>query len=217
MAEKFTSLFLGFDGTLINSLYSICSALNLTFEKYGLKRMPDDEIFQLAAYSNEIFVEKCLEILEKRLPLKKKQDKTEKDVFVKEFSANFESLCFDQVMMFPGFAFLLENLMLKDVKLAVFSSKPEQITRRILAYFDADEFFDGFFFTGQKDCRICLPPAFEVEKTLFAGCFDWEFELMKKNGFAVCKVKNPLMDEFFPSRFKCDFYAEKPADLLSFF
>ena len=58
MAEKFTSLFLGFDGTLINSLYSICSALNLTFEKYGLKRMPDDEIFQLAAYSNEIFVEK---------------------------------------------------------------------------------------------------------------------------------------------------------------
>ena len=57
----------------------------------------------------------------------------------------------------------------------------------------------------------------EVEKTLFAGCFDWEFELMKKNGFAVCKVKNPLMDEFFPSRFKCDFYAEKPADLLSFF
>ena len=70
MAEKFTSLFLGFDGTLINSLYSICAALNLTFEKYGLKRMPDDEIFQLAAYSNEIFVEKCLEILEKRLALK---------------------------------------------------------------------------------------------------------------------------------------------------
>ena len=217
MAEKFTGLILGFDGTVVNSLYSICAALNLTFEKYGLKRMQNEEIFQVAAYSNEIFVEKCLEMLEKHLALKKMQDKIEKEVFVKDFFDNFETICLDQVMMVPGIANLLENLMLKDVKLAVFSSKPENITRRILAYFDADEFFDGFFFTGREDCRICLPPACEAGKTLFAGCFDWEFGQMRKKGFAVCKVKNPLIDEFVPAGFECDFYVEKPADLLRFF
>ncbi len=115
---KFKAVIFDFDGTLVDTLKDIADSMNQVLTDNGLTAIPLDNYRKLVGSGIDELVRKCLpdEMLNDDQLLKKLTDD-----FRKQYAVSWDSHC----RLFFGIKELLDQLELKEIPKAIFSSKDE--------------------------------------------------------------------------------------------
>lgn len=113
------------DGTLVDTLADVASAMNHTLATHALPQHRPDDYRRFIGEGVERLVERALPAAE--------LDLARKDAVVAEFRAYYAEHLLDQSTPYPGVPELLAALTRRRVPMCVLSNKPDPATRRIIA------------------------------------------------------------------------------------
>ncbi|QTQ10865.1 HAD-IA family hydrolase [Treponema parvum] len=128
------------DGVIIDSAADMAEAVNVTLEHFGLKRIDEQTAVSFVGNGAKKLIERSLACsLETQSALEPEKIDAVLDWYVSYYAEH----ALERTVLYPLFAYLIERLMIKGIRMAVVSNKPQNITRDILSYFDIDEYFDA--------------------------------------------------------------------------
>lgn len=133
-AMKFKGIIFDLDGTLVNSLEDISDAMNTVLEKLNYPTHTYD------AY--QYFIGSGLRnLVSKALPSSNNTESEIEDCF-QNMIEEYRKICTFKTKPYKGIVELLDNLKSQNLKLAVFSNKADELTKKIVTeifpdYFDA--------------------------------------------------------------------------------
>ena len=113
------------DGTLADTLADLAAAVNQALAQVGCPTHP------LASY--RYFVgDGARNLIQRVLPA----DRLNLiEPVLALMRAHYDAHCFDQTRLYPGIAELVDELRRRGLKLAVLSNKPDEFTKRMIAYY----------------------------------------------------------------------------------
>jgi len=129
------------DGTLLNSLEDIADAANATLEKHRLKPHPID--------SYRYFIGDGLQILIERIVPEQYRKKEKITMLMETFKEFYQDNWYKKSRPYDGIKSMLDTLLNRGVKLAVFSNKPHHFTELTVKWFFPFHIFS--WVQGQKD------------------------------------------------------------------
>ncbi|KFE62527.1 HAD family hydrolase [Hyalangium minutum] len=130
------------DGTLVDSLADIATAMNHSLTQHGLPLHSVDEYRHFVGEGVMVLVRKALPPDREDLAAS----------VLAAYRAYYEEHLFDQTHVFPGIPAVLAQLAAENVRLAVLSNKADVFTRRLV-----DGFFPGVPFTSIYGERAGVP------------------------------------------------------------
>jgi phosphoglycolate phosphatase len=143
--NRFHAVLFDLDGTLADTLADLANAVNHALAALGCSPHP------LAAY--RYFVgDGARNLMLRTLPADRKDLA---DHALRLMRTYYAAHCFDETRLYPGVADLVSELIRRKIKVAVFSNKPDEFTRRMVAHYFPGIAFDAVH--GQRD-RMPLKP-----------------------------------------------------------
>jgi phosphoglycolate phosphatase len=129
---KYKGIIFDLDGTLVNSLEDISDAMNnvLTNLNYPTYTYDAYQYFIGSGLRN---------LVSKALPASNNSE-DEIEICFENMIAEYREICTLKTKPYAGIVELLDNLISKDIKLAVFSNKADELTKKI-----ASEIFPNYF------------------------------------------------------------------------
>ncbi|UUF15922.1 MULTISPECIES: HAD family hydrolase [Flavobacterium] len=173
---KFKGIIFDLDGTLVNSLEDISDAMNIVLKSLNYPTHTYD--------TYQYFIGSGLRnLVSKALPITNNSD--DQIEICLEFMVNeYRKSCTLKTKPYEGILELLDNLTSQNIKLAVFSNKADELTKKI-----ASEIFPDYFDTavGLSTETLKKPNPFEAveisknwnlkpEEILFAGDSDIDMQ-----------------------------------------
>ncbi|SHL47532.1 HAD family hydrolase [Flavobacterium saccharophilum] len=148
---KYKGIIFDLDGTLVNSLEDISDAMNtvLTNLNYPTHTYDAYQYFIGSGLRN---------LVSKALPASNNSE-NEIEVCFENMIAEYREICTLKTKPYAGIVELLDNLVSRDIKLAVFSNKADELTKKI-----ASEIFPNYFNTavGLSSETLKKPNPFEA-------------------------------------------------------
>ncbi len=148
---KYKGIIFDLDGTLVNSLEDISDAMNnvLTNLNYPTHTYDAYQYFIGSGLRN---------LVSKALPASNNSE-NEIEVCFENMIAEYREICTLKTKPYAGIVELLDNLVSRDIKLAVFSNKADELTKKI-----ASEIFPDYFNTavGLSTEALKKPNPFEA-------------------------------------------------------
>ncbi len=148
---KFKGIIFDLDGTLVNSLEDISDAMNnvLTDLNYPTHTYDAYQYFIGSGLRN---------LVSKALPASNNSE-DEIEVCFENMIAKYREICTLKTKPYAGIVELLDDLVSRDIKLAVFSNKADELTKKI-----ASEIFPDYFNTavGLSTEALKKPNPFEA-------------------------------------------------------
>ncbi|HJY13522.1 MAG TPA: HAD family hydrolase [Flavobacterium sp.] len=148
---KFKGIIFDLDGTLVNSLEDISDAMNnvLTNLNYPTHTYDAYQYFIGSGLRN---------LVSKALPASNNSD-NEIEICFENMIAEYREVCTLKTKPYAGIVELLDDLVSRDIKLAVFSNKADELTKKI-----ASEIFPDYFNTavGLSTEALKKPNPFEA-------------------------------------------------------
>lgn len=120
------------DGTLIDSVPDIATALNRCLQNEGRETLPDDGVAKLVGGGARELVARALGAA---------TPSTETDRVLKDFLAFYEAEPVALTRLYPGAREVLDSLRDAGLPLAICTNKPEPLTRLILDRLDLAAYF----------------------------------------------------------------------------
>lgn len=148
---KYKGIIFDLDGTLVNSLEDISDAMNNVLNSLNYPTHTYD------AY--QYFIGSGLRnLVSKALPASNNSE-NEIEVCFENMIAEYREICTMKTKPYAGIVELLDNLVSRDIKLAVFSNKADELTKKI-----ASEIFPEYFNTavGLSTEALKKPNPFEA-------------------------------------------------------
>jgi phosphoglycolate phosphatase len=125
------------DGTLLNTLDDLGNAFNRVLEKNNLPTHSIDKYRYFIGEGAVVLTERALpEELRNEILIKK---------YLKEFLADYSENYFIDTKPYDGIHDLLEELVKREIKTAVFSNKPQEATDRCVKRFFRNHRFQAVF------------------------------------------------------------------------
>lgn len=126
------------DGTLLNTIYDIGDSLNHILTKHGLPERTYEEYITFVCNGSRKLVERAAE----------NASVSEIDVILEEYNAYYSENYSNKTSPYDGIPELLKKLAEKEIKLGVYSNKPDNIVKSL-----AEKHFPGVFTAvrGQTD------------------------------------------------------------------
>jgi len=133
------------DGTLLNTIYDIGDSLNHILTKHGLPERTYEEYITFVCNGSRKLVERAAE----------NASVSEIDVILEEYNAYYSENYSNKTSPYDGISELLKKLAEKEIKLGVYSNKPDNIVKSL-----AEKHFPGVFTAvrGQTD-SVPVKPA----------------------------------------------------------
>ena len=148
---KYKGIIFDLDGTLVNSLEDISDAMNnvLTNLNYPTHTYDAYQYFIGSGLRN---------LVSKALPASNNSD-NEIEICFENMIAEYREVCTLKTKPYAGIVELLDDLVSRDIKLAVFSNKADELTKKI-----ASEIFPDYFNTavGLSTEALKKPNPFEA-------------------------------------------------------
>ncbi|MET0944951.1 MAG: HAD family hydrolase [Flavobacterium sp.] len=148
---KYKGIIFDLDGTLVNSLEDISDAMNnvLTSLNYPTHTYDAYQYFIGSGLRN---------LVSKALPASNNSE-NEIEVCFENMIAEYREICTLKTKPYAGIVELLDDLVSRDIKLAVFSNKADELTKKI-----ASEIFPDYFNTavGLSTEALKKPNPFEA-------------------------------------------------------
>jgi phosphoglycolate phosphatase len=148
---KYKGIIFDLDGTLVNSLEDISDAMNnvLTTLNYPTHSYDAYQYFIGSGLRN---------LVSKALPASNNSE-DEIEVCFENMITKYREICTLKTKPYSGIVELLDNLVSRDIKLAVFSNKADELTKKIAA-----EIFPDYFNTavGLSSEKLKKPNPFEA-------------------------------------------------------
>jgi phosphoglycolate phosphatase len=126
------------DGTLLNTLEDIADSMNKALLENGLPQHP--------TYAYRYFVSDGVKTLARRATGFKEELAP---IVQKAYQSYYAAGCRNKTLPYDGVTIMLNGLFQRGLKLCVFSNKPHQDTRNVMAYYFPDIRFDAIL--GQKE------------------------------------------------------------------
>jgi len=165
------------DGTLVDTVQDITNALNYALKPYGIKSLSVSDTMKMVGEGISRLVEKVLSA--KKFHLKN-------DV-IKRFLEYYSEHLTDNSREYPYVAETLEHL--AKFKKAIISNKREDLSKKILEYFDLARYFDliiGSDTTGEKK-PSAVPLLYVIsqlgispEESIIVGDSEYDIEAGKR-------------------------------------
>ncbi|UUW10488.1 HAD family hydrolase [Flavobacterium plurextorum] len=169
---KFKGIIFDLDGTLVNSLHDISDAMNTVLENLNYPTHTYD--------TYQYFIGSGLRnLVSKALPSSNNKEE-QIEICFKMMIQEYRKICTSKTKPYDGIVELLENLTSQNIKLAVFSNKADELTKKI-----ASEIFPNHFdaAVGLSTEELKKPNPFEAieiskkwnlkpEEILFVGDSD---------------------------------------------
>jgi phosphoglycolate phosphatase len=209
----FDLLLFDLDGTLVDSLPDIASALNHALGAVGLEELPLDVVRGLVG-------EGVLRLVEKALTLQR-SDRDAGALARQVVAAYSEKPCV-KTRVFPGIEPLLVQLRGK-VRLAVLTNKVGSVARALLSELRLEDRFDAIVGEGDGHARKPSPDAAlaligrfgtSPQRTLMVGDGLPDLAMARAAGCPVAAVTWGYSERAALEAQRPDFLVEAPADLL---
>lgn len=110
------------DGTLVDSLADIATAMNHSLTQHGLPTHPIPEYRHYVGEGVKVLVRKAIPADQEAL----------QDSVLAVYRAYYAEHLFDRTVAFPGIPALLSQLAAEDVRLAVLSNKADAFTKKLV-------------------------------------------------------------------------------------
>lgn len=167
MDTKFNSFIFDLDGTLLNSLPDISSAVNCVLQRFGLPTHIED--------SYKYFVGNGIKVLaEKSLP--KNFDMNQFSDFLREVEIEYTARQVQSTIPYNGVMELLTSLNLSNIPISILSNKPDDITQTVVKYFFPSIHFHVVFGARANVARKPDPQAvFEIIDRIGLAASDFAF------------------------------------------
>jgi phosphoglycolate phosphatase len=181
-----TAVIFDLDGTLVDSLEDLATAMNLTLEHRGFPIHPVEAYKRLVGNGF-----RNLALLS--LP-EKARDTATVEIVHAEAASYYAKHCTDRTRPYAGVPQLLEALSAKKIPLAVLSNKPDELTRRVTsALFAAGSFAfvrgESELFPRKPDPASALDIAARLETqpsaTLYLGDSDVDMATARAAGMVA--------------------------------
>lgn len=198
--RQFNLYIFDLDGTLIDSLDDLSSAMNATLARYGISPVDRETVrrglgngaHNLVRHSFDATAPAGTELValvEGALP---------------EYRAEYEKRCTDKTQPYPGVVAWLEDLKHTGARLAVLTNKPEDLAVRILTALGLGSYFDYIY--GPESAgklkpdpagilRILEQTGTPPEQALMIGDSDIDVLTAQNAGIASCGITGGLGDE----------------------
>ena len=182
------------DGTLIDSLDDLTTAMNATLVRNGFPAVDRETVRRGIGNGARTLVSRTLAtaanvsetelvaLVERTLP---------------EYRTEYAKHCTDKTALYPGMREWLETLKKQGKRLTVLTNKPEDLAIRILKALDADSFFTCIFGpesagTLKPDpaglCRIMEKTGVAAERTIMIGDSSADIQTARNAGIACCAI-----------------------------
>lgn len=120
------------DGTLVDSIADISSAINSSLKKMGKPVHPQEAYYHMVGNGMKLLCQRALG----------ETNETEVQKLINLYQKEYLENCCINTYAYPGINVLLSELKSQDIKLAVLSNKPQEQTERVLAGIFPDNLFD---------------------------------------------------------------------------
>jgi len=132
------------DGVVIDSGADMAASVNATLDHFNMKRVPEQKIVSFVGNGARMLVIRSVNYSVQESGMDGADIPPEQmnrilDWYVEYYHAH----AVERTVLYPGFIDLVEHLLLHRIHMAVVSNKPVDITKKILGYFDIDEYFDA--------------------------------------------------------------------------
>lgn len=199
--DQFDLYIFDLDGTLIDSLDDLTTAMNATLTRYGFPAVDRETVRRgigngaknlvsrtLAAAANVSETE-LVALVERTLP---------------EYRAEYAKHCTDKTALYPGMREWLETLKQQGKHLAVLTNKPEDIAVRILNALEAASFFTCIF--GPESAGVLKPDPAGVtrimeitgvaaDRTILIGDSSVDINTARTAGIFSCGITGGIGNE----------------------
>src|SRR4051794_22816619 len=212
---RFDLLLFDLDGTLVDSLPDIASALNHALAAEGLRELPLDVVRDLVG-------EGVLRLVEKALVLQK----AERDAaaLARQVVAFYSQKPCVNTRVFPGVEAAVARLRDQELRLAVLTNKVGSVARDLLAELHMKDRFDAIVGEGDGHARKPSPDAAlaligqfgtSPTRTLMVGDGLPDLAMARAAGCAVAAVTWGYSDRGALEAQRPDFIVEAAAELLA--
>lgn len=132
------------DGVVIDSGADMAAAINATLEHFDMKQLPEQQIVSFVGNGARMLVMRSVKYS------LQDSDLSPADIssgcmnnILNWYVAYYNAHAIERTVLYPGYADLLEKFLFNGFHMAVVSNKPGEITRKILRYFDIEDYFDA--------------------------------------------------------------------------
>lgn len=175
------------DGTLIDSLGDIITAVNITLSKFNLQTLPDELIGSYVGEGVELLIKRS--IGEENMGLFKEA--------LNFYTETYNEQCLKSTFLFPGVIEVLEELKKRSINIALATNKSIGFTGSILRNLDVYKYFDIVLGPENVTNRKPHPEVIfnivekvkgELDTTLMVGDSKFDIICGKNAGICTCGV-----------------------------
>ena len=189
------------DGTLIDSLDDLTTAMNATLAHNGFPPVDRETVRRGIGNGARTLVSRTLataanvsetelvSLVERTLP---------------EYRAEYAKHCTEKTALYPGMREWLETLKQQGKRLAVLTNKPEDLAIRILKALDADSFFTCIY--GPESAGTLKPDPAGItlimektgstaDRTILIGDSSVDINTARNAGIACCAITGGIGDD----------------------
>ncbi len=130
------------DGTLVNTMGDLNTAVNFVLQKHGYKTVDQKDFIKMIGRGNENMI-RCA------LPDEKKNDREYVLSLRDEFFEYYKKHCADKSCLYDGIKELITNLKKEDILLAVVTNKAQIMTDELVPQLFSKNTFEAVI--GQRD------------------------------------------------------------------
>ncbi len=139
--EKLKTIIFDCDGVVINSSADIAKAVNMALNHFNMAALPEKDLVSYTGDGAQALIERAVtaSLKLKNTPMITTDTYTSILTWYLDYYYNHS---IERTVLYTGIADLLETISLHGIHIGLVSNKPENISTRILKYFDIADFFD---------------------------------------------------------------------------
>jgi phosphoglycolate phosphatase len=217
--QRFDLYIFDLDGTLIDSLDDLTSAMNATLGRYRHEPVDRETVRRAIGNGAKFLLYRIFSAASKRAP-------EEVASLVEEampgYRAEYKKRCVDQTTLYPGMREWLETLKRQGARLAVLTNKPEDQAHCILNALGVAGLFTCIF--GPESAGVLKPDPAGVarirekagaaaERTIMIGDSDVDIHTARNAGIPCCGITGGIGDDEVLRALKPDYLIERMDDM----
>lgn len=199
--DQFDLYIFDLDGTLIDSLDDLTTAMNVTLTRYGYPPVDRETVRRGIGNGAKNLVHKTFTTASQQNPA---ELVSLVETALPEYRAEYAKHCTEKTALYPGMRKWLETLKQQGKHLAVLTNKPEDFAVRILNALGAADFFTCIF--GPESAGALKPdPAgvthimektgVPVDRTILIGDSSVDIHTARNAGISSCGITGGIGDD----------------------